>query len=115
MISIFRLVWSCLHRRKSVIETSAPQIQNSWYTALHIAISKQLVNTTKMLIHHGADVNAVAINDEMPLNAADKLETSRAKDEIIHTLESKFALRSYAFRFLYAFVVELSVLGGKRM
>ena len=52
-----------------------------------MAVERQLLNTIKCLITHGADVNAVADGDVMPLVVADKIPlTSRLRSEIINVL-----------------------------
>jgi Ankyrin repeat len=61
--------------------------QQTWVTALHVAVKHQLINTIKTLIELGADVNAVASGDRMPLTEAMEASTdSDARDEIIEIL-----------------------------
>ena len=44
--------------------------KQTYKTILHVAVRRQLTNTITSLIHHGADVNAVAKGDSMPLPIA---------------------------------------------
>jgi hypothetical protein len=54
---------------------------------LHIAVTRELVDTMKELLKAGADVNIVAANDVMPLVLAHGLSAdSPAKAEIIAEL-----------------------------
>ncbi|GAB9468749.1 hypothetical protein Gpo141_00006056 [Globisporangium polare] len=49
------------------------QRQSDLFTALHIACRKNLYAIAYLLIIYGADVNAIAMNDEMPLTCAEQL------------------------------------------
>lgn len=70
------------------------QTKGTWLTALHIAAEKGLVETVKTLIALGADVNAVADNDLMPLHMAERSIAS-TKDEIIEILKTNGAKLSW--------------------
>lgn len=66
------------------------QQPNTWLTAIHIAVGRQLTDSVNLLIHYEADVNAVASGDSMPLNVAIALEDSNPeKAQIIAALLSK--------------------------
>ena len=67
------------------------QEHNEWMTPLHIAIKHQLPSGVKKLIDLGADVNAIARNDIMPLNMAQSAEISESKDLIVKLLIEKGA------------------------
>ena len=62
------------------------QTQGTWLTALHIAAEVGLIETVKILIKFGADVNSVAEGDLMPLHMAEQC-TKSTKDEIIDILK----------------------------
>mmetsp|Transcript_32998 Transcript_32998/g.47687 ORF Transcript_32998/g.47687 Transcript_32998/m.47687 type:complete len:299 (+) Transcript_32998:138-1034(+) len=66
------------------------QAPGTWLTPLHIAIQRLLPETCKYLIANGADVNAVADGDLMPLNIIQSMKTLDKEDnrkrEIISTL-----------------------------
>jgi hypothetical protein len=49
--------------------------QGTWMTGLHVAIRYGHLRTAGLLLEHGADVNAVAEGDIMPLALAQKLMT----------------------------------------
>jgi hypothetical protein len=66
--------------------------QKSYETGLHIAIRRSLFNTAKKLVSLGADVNAVAKNDVMPLNLAYCLIDSSEQRELTELLISKYVL-----------------------
>lgn len=66
------------------------QTQGTWLTALHIAAEVGLIETVKTLIKYGADVNAVADGDLMPLHMAEQC-TKSTKVEIIDVLKSNGA------------------------
>ena len=70
------------------------QSQGSWLTALHIAAEVGLIETVKTLIRLGADVNAVADGDLMPLHMTDKCNAS-TKNEIVELLKSNGAKLSW--------------------
>lgn len=55
------------------INTPAPR---TWLTPLHIAVQRLLCQTTEFLVSNGADVNAVADEDLMPLNIAQAIDTN---------------------------------------
>lgn len=66
------------------------QAKTSWLSALHIAVERQLFETCKMLIKHGADVNSVSHGDKMPLSIAEQVSvSSHIRNEIIQLLISK--------------------------
>ena len=50
---------------------------------LHIAVRRGLVRTAILLIQNGADVNAVAEGDCMPLTLAEELEASTSDKKTI--------------------------------
>lgn len=65
-------------------------------TPLHVAVRRGLIRTIVFLIKNGADVNAVAEGDSMPLTLADGLEASTSeKDEIIDVLLKRYLMRNY--------------------
>jgi ankyrin repeat protein len=70
------------------------QSQGTWLTALHIAAEVGLIETVKTLIRLGADLNAVADGDLMPLHMTDKCNAS-TKDEIVELLKSNGAKLSW--------------------
>ena len=47
--------------------------QGTWLTALHVSIRYGLLRTARLLVERGADINAVADGDVMPLTLAKKL------------------------------------------
>lgn len=62
----------------------------NWLTPLHIAIKRGLFETVKCLLSHGADSNAVAKDDIMPLTLAEGLPTQHPfRDEIVDVLLRK--------------------------
>ena len=62
-------------------------------TPLHIAVRRGLVRTIVFLIQNGADVNAVAEGDCMPLTLADGLEVSATdRDMIIDVLLQRYGM-----------------------
>jgi ankyrin repeat protein len=63
-----------------------PQEEKTWLTPLHISLRRGLLETAKYLISVGADVNAVAGGDVMPLSLAEALPESNDKDEIVSLL-----------------------------
>ena len=63
------------------------QEAKNWTTALHIAVNRQFVQTVIYLLSRGADVNAIARHDVMPLNLAESAdESSPNKSTILHLL-----------------------------
>ncbi len=63
------------------------QEKDTWIAPIHIAISRELVDTMKELLESGADVNIVAANDVMPLPLAQGLSAdSPSKAEIVAEL-----------------------------
>ena len=56
--------------RGKIDVNTTDNINKSYETALHVAIRRQLPSTVAMLINLGADVNAVASHDSMPLPMA---------------------------------------------
>ncbi|DAZ94322.1 TPA: hypothetical protein N0F65_012125 [Lagenidium giganteum] len=54
------------------------QRQDDLMTALHIACTKNLYGIAYLLILYGADVNAIAKKDEMPLTCAENVRLERA-------------------------------------
>ena len=63
------------------------QETKNWTTALHIAVNRQFVQTVTFLLSRGADVNAIARDDVMPLNLAESAEESSPdKSTILHLL-----------------------------
>ena len=62
-------------------------------TPLHFAVRRGLIRTIVFLIKNGADVNAVAEGDCMPLTLADGLEaTTSEKDKIIDVLLKRYLI-----------------------
>ena len=62
----------------------------NWLTPLHIAVKRGLLETVKFLLTHGADPNAVAKDDTMPLSLAEALPAQHpTKDEIVDALLRK--------------------------
>jgi Ankyrin repeat len=60
-------------------------------TPLHVAVRRGLVRTAIFLIQNGADVNAVAEGDCMPLTLAEELEASSSdKETIIDVLLKRY-------------------------
>ena len=48
------------------------------------------MNTVNVLLEHGADPNAVAKDDVMPLNLAMQCSESPAKDTIVEALQNRY-------------------------
>lgn len=73
------------------------QEQQTWDTALHIAIRRNLFSTCEALMEAGADVNAVAKNDIMPLNLAEAslCEDLEGRAALIRLLEDRGARRTW--------------------
>lgn len=71
------------------------QASKTWLTPLHIAVQRNLINTVKFLISNGADVNAVADKDVMPLRIALNNDESDIRNEIVELLESKGAKETW--------------------
>ena len=70
------------------------QTNKTWMTPLHVAVRRGLIRTIVFLIKNGADVNAVAEGDCMPLTLAEGLEASNPeKDEIIDVLLKRYLMR----------------------
>lgn len=67
------------------------QARPTWLTALHIAVRRQMVKTVASLLELGADVNAVAEGDIMPLNLAEAAPDSDSKETIITLLRNRNA------------------------
>ena len=68
------------------------QVPKTWMTALHIAIERKLVQCVAYLLESGADVNAVAAKDIMPLNIAQSLDANfESKEKIIDSLINRGA------------------------
>ena len=88
------------------------QTQGTWLTALHIAAEAGLVETVKTLIRFGADVNAVADGDLMPLHMAEQCNKSTAKDEIVEILKKNGAKLSWRKDNIQTAVVFKSFSGG---
>lgn len=62
-------------------------------TPLHVAVRRGLVRTAIFLIQNGADVNAVAEGDCMPLTLAEELEASTSdKETIIDVLLKRYVV-----------------------
>jgi Ankyrin repeat len=62
-------------------------------TPLHVAVRRGLVRTAIFLIQNGADVNAVAEGDCMPLTLAEELEASiPGKETIIDVLLKRYVV-----------------------
>ncbi len=55
--------------------------QGTWLTALHVSIRYGLLRTASLLIDKGADINAVADGDVMPLPLAKKLLSLHCDEE----------------------------------
>ena len=67
------------------------QAMNTWLTPLHIAVQRLLCDCVEILITYGADVNAVADHDLMPLNIVQSIivtddENIRRKELITNLL-----------------------------
>lgn len=78
------------------------QAATTWLTPLHIAVRRLLSETVRLLISLGADVNAVAEGDLMPLNvlqavvAADgDVDAQRSKECILDMLMKSGAKASW--------------------
>jgi len=67
------------------------QVYPNMLTTLHIAVKQKLVNTVKCLLGLGADPNAVAKEDIMPLNIAQKSEQDMENEAITEILIQKGA------------------------
>jgi hypothetical protein len=65
------------------------QTLKTYDTALHVALKKELKETSLLLIKNGCDVNAIAINDVMPLNIVDAMLPSKDRDELLTALNSR--------------------------
>jgi len=63
-----------------------------WMTALHIAVRRQFIVTVSFMLSVGADVNAIARHDVMPLNLAETADDSSIhKSAIVQLLLDKGA------------------------
>ena len=70
-----------------MFDPNLQQAKKSYITALHIAVKRGLEKTILFLLDHGADVNAVADGDSMPLILAEALDSSvTARNSIIAIL-----------------------------
>lgn len=69
------------------------QESKNWLSPLHVAIKYQLFRTIQYMISIGADVNAIARDDIMPLNLAESADATLSvhKGEIIDLLQGKGA------------------------
>ena len=56
---------------------------------IHIAVSRELIDTVKALIAAGADVNIVGSNDVMPLSIAHQLDGQEKAAKIIQCLTER--------------------------
>jgi hypothetical protein len=63
----------------------------TWFTPLHVAAQRGLADTVAFLVANGADVNAVAAGDAMPLTLAEALAPSATRDTILDLLMRKGA------------------------
>ena len=66
------------------------------FTALHLACAGGLVCAVKALIEGGADVDAVAAEDVMPIHCAESCDAAEARKQILELLRAKGAKRSVA-------------------
>ena len=66
------------------------------FTALHLACAGGLVDAVRALIKGGADVDAVATEDVMPIHCAESCTSAAQKKEILSMLRAKDAKRSVA-------------------
>ena len=68
------------------------QEEKNWLSPLHIAIKRELIETIKIIIKLGGDINAIARGDIMPLKLAEDIPTSSIyRNEIIALLLEKGA------------------------
>ena len=72
----------------------------TYFAPIHIAVKRGLVDTVEYLLSHGADANAVAAADAMPLTLAEALVPSSDKDAIVDLL-----LRKYGSLFIFCLYV----------
>ena len=73
----------------------------SWFSPLHIAVKRGLEQTVEFLLQQGADVNAVASDDLMPLTMAENLELSvPGRSSIIEALLKRYILRLIRYSYL---------------
>lgn len=71
------------------------------------------METVHWLLEHGADPNAVARDDVMPLSLAMQLQSSTQKDKIISALQIKYSI--YYSLWFKIFVEVREVPGGERV
>lgn len=64
-------------------DISAPRKGDGW-TPLHLACSRNLVAVAEVIIELGADVNAVGLDDRLPLNLADRVAALLRPRKLIH-------------------------------
>ncbi|KAJ1439385.1 hypothetical protein B484DRAFT_323561 [Ochromonadaceae sp. CCMP2298] len=57
------------------------QEKETWLAPIHVAVQQELSETVRALVEAGADVNAVARDDSMPLSMANKLPTGRSSEK----------------------------------
>lgn len=62
------------------------QQEKTWLAPIHIAVRRNMFQTLRALLNHGADANSVAKDDVMPLNIAEEMEDGFDKKRIIGLL-----------------------------
>lgn len=78
------------HTSSLTSAANASQEPKTWYSPLHIAVSRGLADTVDELIASAADVNIVGAEDVMPLVLAQNLDESVGeKQRIIDALTQK--------------------------
>ena len=76
-----------------VVDLTSLQHRTTWMTALHIATRRAFPITVTNLLTLGADMNAVAEGDLMPLLLADRIDDGlECKADIIAALERRYCL-----------------------
>lgn len=96
----FRAAEICDFLRLKGIDIDA-QAPKTWLTALHMAVQRCFVNTVRTLVENGADVNAVADDDLLPLTIAERCTPSPAMDEIKALLLGKGARSTWRSAIVY--------------
>jgi len=89
-IEDYRAAELCEFLRLKGIDIDA-QAPKNWLTALHMAVQRSFVTTVRTLVDNGADVNAVADDDLLPLTIAERCTPSPDMEEIKALLRSKGA------------------------